>query len=171
MKKLLATIALLLVSVTAHAAPVQTVLATTAKLTPDYYGAELTVQLPVGITPLFDPNMPGQNVIDPKSIVVLDTSRLSKDTLVSYSYAPSTTSSAGDSITIALSNINGIKFGTLLSLWADFKPGFSVTYDATSTEVNNVTFKIISYSFFDAFGNVIPSNRASAVINKTYVWQ
>lgn len=175
MKKLLSIVALLLACSVAQAAPVQTVLGTTAKATRKlpaptmYYGLDMVIQLPVGIKPVLDPAATGQNTVDPASIVLANTSKLQSGTLATASYTPSQIPTEGDTVSLALVNMNGINFGTIGSLWCEYKPGYVIHYNADSSPAN-MTFKVLSYKLFDSDGDVIPTNQGLAVINKTYVW-
>lgn len=172
MKKLLVIVLLLCFTSIAHAAPVQTIISTTARryAPPSFYGIQMVLQLPVGVTPHFDPTAPGQNLIDPTSITSLNTLNLSTNTLISAEYQPSSSSSVGDTVTIALSNSNGIGYGILMDVLCDFKTDFVPTY-SSSGNVNNVSFKIASVTLFDANGATIPSKYISVSINNTYVWK
>jgi FtsP/CotA-like multicopper oxidase with cupredoxin domain len=171
MKRILASVLLQLVAVAAYAAPVQTILATTARYnsTPEFYGLELTLKLPAGVTPLFDTSTPGQNFIEPASVSLLNTSRTKGGAMLSASYQPAVTATDGDTVTIALMNSTGMKYGPLINVLCDLKPDFDLTYSSKTTNVSNVKFSIVNVKLFDINGSVIPY--ASANIHQTYVWK
>ena len=176
MKTLIAAALLLLTCVTAQASSVQTILATKASATSttpaptDFYGVQFTLQLPVGITPRFDAQSTEPYTIDPASIVMLDTSLLPASAVVSANYHPSTSSTTGDTVMIALANLNGVKFGTLGSIWFDFKPDFTLKYNTKTTLPKNATITLLGYQLFDQSGNEIPGSQARLSISKNYVW-
>ncbi|BEH10980.1 MULTISPECIES: hypothetical protein [Geobacter] len=176
----LSLIILLAASASALAQPLQVVLATTAtaltgsviKPAPtEFYGLEVVLQLPVGITPKLDPLTPGKYFLDPATVVMVDNSMLNTGTLVSSALTPSTDPSVGDTVKFLLVNPYGVKFGTFGSLWFDFKPGFVPNYNATTQNVSNADIKVLSYRVLDVSGTEISTDQAAASISKTFVWK
>ena len=165
----LAVSAVLVSSGVAQASQVKVVISATSKSSSlaAYYGTQLTVQVPRGASVRLDPAAADPNEIDPGSIVILNTSVPVDQTILTSALSPASTTTDYDTVSIALTNVNGIKFGSLVALMLDVKPGVSLS---RYSKLVNLSPKLLSYKLFDANGNEISTKLAYENL-KTYIQQ
>lgn len=165
----LTALVVLVSSVAAQASQVKVVISATSKSSSlaAYYGTQLTIQVPRGALVKLDPAAVDPNEIDPGSIVLLNTSIPADQTIVSSALSPASSTTDYDTVSLALTNINGINFGSLVALWLDIKPGISLS---RYSKLVNLTPKLLSYKLFDANGNEISTKLAYENL-RSYVLQ
>lgn len=164
MKLILAALVVLVSSVTAEASQVKVVVSATSKSSSvaAYYGTQLTIQVPRGTTVKLAAD-PAE--IDPGSIVLVNASTLNDQTILSSALSPAPTTSDYDTVSLAVTNVGGIRFGSLLEFWLDIKPGISITRYSRYV----LSPKLLSYKLFDANGNEISTKLAYESLKSSIV--
>ncbi|MBI5656211.1 MAG: hypothetical protein HZC44_05080 [Geobacter sp.] len=107
------------------------------------------------------------NEIDPDSIVLVNTSIPADQTIVTSALSPAPATTDYDTVSLAVTSVNGIKFGSLVALMLDVKPGISLS---KYSKLVNLSPKLLSYKLFDANGNEISTKLAYENL-KTYILQ
>lgn len=166
MKLILAALVVLVSSAVADASQVKVVVSATSKSSSvaAYYGTQLTIQVPRGATVKLAAD-PAE--IDPGSIVLVNASTLNDQTILSSALSPAPTTTDYDTVSLAVTNVGGIKFGSLVALLLDIKPGISLSKYSKFVNLNP---KLLSYKLFDANGNEISTKLAYENL-KSYIVQ
>lgn len=159
MKLILAALVVLVSSVTAEASQVKVVVSATSKSSSvaAYYGTQLTIQVPRGASVKLATAAVDPNEIDPGSIVLVNTSIPADQTILTAALSPAPTTTDYDTVSLAVTNVGGIKFGSLVALLLDIKPGISLS---KYSKLVNLSPKLLSYKLFDANGNEISTKLA-----------